>query len=91
MAKTYYYAIVNKNNNLVTLEGNLPIYWNKTVAIRERIERCSDSEKIIRIKITDLVRLIKPYKLTENSFTGDISGLPTNLKLIVGSKLVGKI
>jgi hypothetical protein len=66
MAKTYYYAIVNKNNNLVTLEGNLPIYWNKTVAIRERIERCSDSEKIVRIKITDLANLFEwiPKKIS---------------------------
>jgi hypothetical protein len=51
---------------LVTLEGNLPIYWNKTVAIRERIERCSDSEKIVRIKITDLANLFEwiPKKIS---------------------------
>jgi hypothetical protein len=51
MAKEYYYAIVNKNGNLVILESNLPIYWNKKVAIRERIERCGDSDRIVKIKL----------------------------------------
>ena len=69
MAKTYYYAIVNKNGNLVTLEGNLPVYWNKNVAIRERIERCGDSDEIVRIKITDLAKLFEwiPNKLAQNN------------------------
>ena len=69
MAKTYYYAIVNKNGNLVTLEGNLPVYWNKNVAIRERIERCGDSDEIVRIKITDLANLFEwiPNKLAQNN------------------------
>jgi hypothetical protein len=67
MAKTYYYAIVNRNGNLVTLEGNLPIYWNKGVAIRERIVRCGDSDSIVRIKITDLARLLEPNKLAQNN------------------------
>ena len=66
MAKTYYYAIVNKNGNLVTLEGNLPIYWNKEVAIREKIERCGDSDEIVRINITDLGNLFEwiPKKIS---------------------------
>jgi hypothetical protein len=67
MAKTYYYAIVNKNNNLVTLEGNLPIYWNKEVAIRERIERCGASDEVIRIKIADLAKLFESNKLAQNN------------------------
>jgi hypothetical protein len=67
MAKTYHYAIVNKNGNLVILEGNLPIYWNKTVAIRERIQRCGDSDRIVRIKITDLAKLLEPNKLAQNN------------------------
>jgi len=69
MAKTYYYAIVNKNNNLVTLEGNLPIYWNKEIAIKERIERCGDSDEVIRIKISELRNLFEwiPKKLTQNN------------------------
>ena len=67
MAKTYYYAIVNKNNNLVTLEGNLPIYWNKSVAIRERIERCGDSDTIVKIRISDLAKLFTPNKLAQNN------------------------
>ena len=67
MAKTYYYAIVNKNNNLVTLEGNLPIYWNKEVAIRERIERCGASDKVVRIKISELTKLFEPNKLAQNN------------------------
>ena len=59
MAKTYHYAIVNRNGNLVTLEGNLPIYWNKTVAIREKIQRCGDSDRIIKLRIHDIKKLIK--------------------------------
>jgi hypothetical protein len=67
MAKTYYYTIVNKNNNLVTLEGNLPIYWNKEVAIRERIKRCGASDEVVRIKISELVQLFTPNKLAQNN------------------------
>jgi hypothetical protein len=67
MAKTYHYAIVNKNGNLVCLEGNLPIYWNKAVAIRERIERCGDSDRIVRIRISDLTKLFEPNKLAQNN------------------------
>ena len=67
MAKTYYYAIVNKNNNLVTLEGNLPIYWNKPVAIREKIERCGDSDTVVKIRISDLTKLFTPNKLAQNN------------------------
>ena len=67
MAKEYYYAIVNKNNNLVTLEGNLPIYWNKPVAIRERIQRCGDSDRIVRIRISHLQELFTPNKLAQNN------------------------
>ena len=69
MAKTYYYAIVNKNGNLVTLEGNLPVYWNKEVAIRERIERCGDSDEVVRIRIANLANLLEwiPNKLTQNN------------------------
>jgi hypothetical protein len=67
MEKTYYYAIVNKNGKLVTLEGNLPIYWNKEVAIRERIERCGDSDEVVRIRISELVKLFEPNKLAQNN------------------------
>jgi hypothetical protein len=67
MAKEYYYAIVNKNGNLVTLEGNLPIYWNKPVAIREKIERCGDSDTVVRIRIADLAKLFTPNKLAQNN------------------------
>lgn len=58
MAKTYYYAIVNRNDNLVTLEGNLPIYWNKGVAIRERIGRCGDSDRIVKVRISAINNLL---------------------------------
>ena len=57
--KTLYYVIVNKNGNPVTLEASLPIYWNKQVAIREKIERCKDSDRIVSIKISELQKLIK--------------------------------
>ena len=67
MAKTYYYAIVNKNGNLVILEGNLPIYWNKQVAIRERIQRCGDSDTVVRIRISQLQELFTPNKLSQNN------------------------
>jgi hypothetical protein len=59
MAKTYYYAIVNKNGNLVTLDGQLPFYWNKEVVVRERIQRCGDSDRIVKIRIHDIKNLIK--------------------------------
>ena len=68
MAKTYYYAILNKNGNLVCLEGNLPIYWNKPVAIRERIERCGDSDRIVKIKITDIQNLLKTSKFNDKVY-----------------------
>jgi hypothetical protein len=67
MAKTYYYAIVNKNGNLVTLDGRLPFYWNKNFVVRERIQRCGDSDRIVRIKITDLAKLLEPNKLAQNN------------------------
>jgi hypothetical protein len=58
MAKTYYYAIVNRNGNLVTLDGQLPIYWNKGVAVRERIQRCGDSDRIRKLRIHDIKKLV---------------------------------
>jgi hypothetical protein len=67
MAKTYYYAIVNKNGNLVCLEGNLPVYWNKGVAISECISRCSEDDEVVRIRISDLEKLLTPNKLAQNN------------------------
>ena len=58
MAKTYYYAIVNKNGNLVITDHKLPIYWNKNVVIRDRIELCGDSDKIVKIKIEDINKIL---------------------------------
>lgn len=57
--KKNYYAIVNKNGNLVTTDYKLPIYWNKQVAIQERIKRCGESDRIKKIKIDDIKKLIK--------------------------------
>ena len=46
--KRYYYAIVYKSDkNLALIDGNLPIYWNKSVATK-RIENFN-SLKVIRI------------------------------------------
>lgn len=68
MAKTYFYAIVNKNGNLIILEGNLPIYWNKSVAIRERIERCGDLDRIVKIKISDIQNLLEVSKSRDKTY-----------------------
>jgi hypothetical protein len=59
MAKTYYYAIVNKNGNLVTTDHKLPFYWNKNVVIQDRIKLCGDSDRIVPIKIEDIKKLLK--------------------------------
>ena len=59
--------------------------------IRERIERCGDSDRIVRIRISDLARLLKPYVPTGNVFTGNVDGLPTDLKYIVDGKMVNKL
>ena len=55
--KTYYYALVNKNGNLVTTDHKLPIYWNKEVAIKEGINFGVYS--IRKINITELKTILK--------------------------------
>ncbi len=56
--KTFYYAIVNKKGNLVTLRMNLPIYWNKEVAEAVKIVRCKSSDRVVRLNINALKRII---------------------------------
>ena len=68
MAKTYYYAIVNKNGNLVTTDHKLPFYWNKEVVIRDRIQLCGDSERIVRVKIEDIIKLLEKAKLEDKVY-----------------------
>lgn len=58
MAKVYYYILVTKNGNPVVTDYKLPIYWNKQVAITERIKLCSDSVQIKKIRISDLLDMI---------------------------------
>lgn len=50
--KTYYYALVNENGNLITTDSKLPIYWNKEVAIKAGINFKAYSIK--KINIADL-------------------------------------
>ena len=55
--KTYYYALVNKNGNLITTDCKVPIYWNEKIAIQEAIKF---EAKIRRIKIADLIASVEP-------------------------------
>ena len=58
--KRNYYAVVNKNGNLITIDGRLPIFWNKEPAIRFRDMFPTDpsSCQVIPIKINELKELI---------------------------------
>lgn len=55
--KTYYYAIVNKNGNLITINAQLPIFWNKGVAIRARNKNLRSCD-VIRISIFELQEIM---------------------------------
>lgn len=49
MAKTNYYILLNKNGNMITTDHKLPIYWNKSVALKDKEKFGAD--KIISIRI----------------------------------------
>ncbi len=57
--KVNYYAVVNKRGNLITVDGRLPIFWNKEPAIRFRNRFSVNPEcKVISVKIDELKELI---------------------------------
>jgi hypothetical protein len=56
MAKTYYYVLVTKDDNPITTDHKLPIYWNKEVA--EKDAKLFNA-KMKRIRISDLLDMIK--------------------------------
>ena len=87
MARTYFYAIVSKNGNLVTTDHKLPIYWLKQVAIRDKIELCGDSDKIVRIKITDIQNLLEISKSKDKVY----QEITNNAKNERQKKLVGAL
>ena len=58
--KTNYYAIVNKNGNFITVDGRLPIFWNKEPAIRfqNRFFGYPKEGKVVPIKINELKKIL---------------------------------
>ncbi|MBK7362882.1 MAG: hypothetical protein IPJ01_11340 [Micavibrio sp.] len=63
MAKTNYYILLNKNGNMITIDHKLPIYWNKSVALKDKEKFGAD--KIISIRIDYLKNLLNPSATSE--------------------------
>jgi len=51
------FIIVNKNGNMITTDHKLPIYWNKSVALKDKEKFGAD--KVISVRIDYLKNLLK--------------------------------